>query len=158
MNNCRELPGYPRISHSRVHLPQQLNLTRPTFGIEQASAMDLEQLMPHVEALIFASERPLTATLSLPNTSLPATRRSRWKPDRTSAPASIAAVREKYDTEFYPFGLREIGGGYQFLTKKEFHKTVLLSSTATSTSASSLWQRWKRSPSLPTSSQLPKAR
>ncbi len=34
-------------------------------------------------------------------------------------------MREKYQAEYYPFELREIGGGYQFLTKKAFHKTVL---------------------------------
>ena len=37
----------------------------------------------------------------------------------------IDAIREKYDAEYYPFQLREIGGGYQFLTKKAYHKTVL---------------------------------
>jgi segregation and condensation protein B len=37
----------------------------------------------------------------------------------------IEAIREKYDASYYPFSLREIGGGYQFLTKKEFHKTIL---------------------------------
>ena len=37
----------------------------------------------------------------------------------------IEAVREKYEAAYYPFQLREAGGGYQFLTKKAYHKTVL---------------------------------
>ena len=31
---------------------------------------------------------------------------------------------EKYDSEFYAFELKAIGGGWQFLTKPTFHKTV----------------------------------
>jgi len=83
--------------------------------------MNIEDLMPHVEALIFAAERPLTQIeLSdyLGNTfELPI----EWERISTC----IDAIREKYDASYYPFGLREIGGGFQFLTKKEFHKTVL---------------------------------
>src|SRR6478735_4309726 len=37
---------------------------------------------------------------------------------------SIQGIREKYQSEFYPFEVRESGGGWQFLTKKEFHKTL----------------------------------
>ncbi len=89
--------------------------------IHSAVKMNLEELMPHVEALIFASERPLTqielsdylgAALEEPQ-------------DGELVATCIEAIREKYDAPYYPFGLREIGGGYQFLTKKEFHKTVL---------------------------------
>ena len=83
--------------------------------------MDLEQLMPHVEALIFASERPVTPAELTEYLTV-----ALEEPIATDyIAACVEAVREKYDTEFYPFGLREIGGGYQFLTKKEFHKTVL---------------------------------
>jgi segregation and condensation protein B len=83
--------------------------------------MDIEQLMPHVEALIFASERPLTQmeltemlaqALELP-----------VEPERVAT--CVEAVREKYDADYYPFELKEIGGGFQFLTKKAYHKTVL---------------------------------
>jgi len=83
--------------------------------------MDIEQLMPHVEALIFASERPLTQiemteiigqAVELP-----------IELDRIAT--CVEAIREKYLAEYYPFELKEIGGGYQFLTKKEYHKTVL---------------------------------
>ncbi|HSF46282.1 MAG TPA: SMC-Scp complex subunit ScpB, partial [Chitinophagaceae bacterium] len=37
---------------------------------------------------------------------------------------SIDGIREKYASEFYPFELRQSGGGWQFLTKRDFHKTI----------------------------------
>jgi segregation and condensation protein B len=36
----------------------------------------------------------------------------------------MEGIVEKYGSEFYPFEVRMSGGGWQFLTKKEFHKTV----------------------------------
>lgn len=83
--------------------------------------IDIEQLMPHVEALIFASERPITQLelIDLAGQAL----EEALEPDRVAT--CIDAIREKYEASYYPFGLREAGGGYQFLTKKEFHKTVL---------------------------------
>ncbi len=83
--------------------------------------MDIEQLMPHVEALIFASERPLTIT-EMGEMLGPALEEI-IEEERIAI--CIEAVREKYDAEYYPFQLREAGGGYQFLTKKAYHKTVL---------------------------------
>ena len=38
--------------------------------------------------------------------------------------SSTGSVSAKYDSEFYPFEVRESGGGWQFLTKKDYHKTV----------------------------------
>ena len=83
--------------------------------------MNIEDLMPHMEALIFASERPLTrAELS---DYLGAALEEPVAPERIAA--CIKAVREKFDAPYYSFSLRETGGGYQFLTKKEYHRTVL---------------------------------
>ncbi len=83
--------------------------------------MDIEQLMPHVEALIFASERPITQIelTEMIGQAMEASIES----ERIAT--CIDAIREKYDAEYYPFHLKEAGGGYQFLTKKAFHKTVL---------------------------------
>lgn len=83
--------------------------------------MDIEQLMPHVEALVFASERPLTQIeiTELIGQGLETTIES----ERIAI--CLDAIREKYDAEYYPFQLKETGGGFQFLTKKIFHKTVL---------------------------------
>lgn len=83
--------------------------------------MELEQLILHVEALIFASERPVTQMelTELVGQAL----ETAVEEDRIAA--CVEAVREKYAADFYPFGLKEIGGGFQFLTKKTYHKTVL---------------------------------
>ncbi len=83
--------------------------------------MDIEQLMPHVEALIFASERPLTQIemTEIIGQALETV----IEADRIAT--CLDAIREKYDADYYPFQLKEIGGGFQFLTKKAFHKTVL---------------------------------
>ena len=83
--------------------------------------MEIEQLMPHVEALIFASERPL------PQMEMIELLGNVIEEELESEKVSVCleAVREKYDTDYYPFGLSETGGGYQFLTKKTYHQTVL---------------------------------
>ncbi|RYE24254.1 MAG: SMC-Scp complex subunit ScpB [Sphingobacteriales bacterium] len=81
----------------------------------------MEQLMPHVEALIFASERPIIMMEMVEMLSLAL--EETIEEERIAT--CIDAVREKYDAEYYPFQLREAGGGYQFLTKKAYHKTVL---------------------------------
>ena len=39
--------------------------------------------------------------------------------------AALDGIVEKYSSEFYPFEVRQSGGGWQFLTKKLFHKTVV---------------------------------
>ena len=83
--------------------------------------MDIEQLMPHVEALIFASERPLTQ-MEITET-LGLALDTPMEPERIAT--CVEAIREKYEADYYPFQLKEIGGGFQFLTKKAFHKTVL---------------------------------
>jgi segregation and condensation protein B len=87
--------------------------------------MELSQIIPHIEALIFASEKPLTRIelVELLNTALG------FIEDRATIEqidAAIDGIREKYSAEFYAFELREIGGGLQFLTKKEYYKTVAL--------------------------------
>jgi segregation and condensation protein B len=38
--------------------------------------------------------------------------------------AAIEGITEKYSSEFYPFEMRQSGGGWQFLTKKDYHKTI----------------------------------
>ena len=85
--------------------------------------MELSQIIPHIEALIFASDKPLTTTdlVELVNNALG------FIEDRATLEqieTAVEGIREKYSAEFYAFELRQIGGGLQFLTKKEFHKTV----------------------------------
>lgn len=85
--------------------------------------MELSVIIPHIEALIFASEKPLTDVemVELVNGALGFIE-DRATPEQVEA--AIEGIREKYNSEFYAFELRQIGGGWQFLTKKEYHKTV----------------------------------
>lgn len=87
--------------------------------------MDISVIIPHVEALIFASEKPLTTLdlLELVNQAL-AFMEERATLDQVES--AIEAIRDKYNAEFYPFEVRESGGGWQFLTKGAYHKTVAL--------------------------------
>jgi segregation and condensation protein B len=85
--------------------------------------MEISQIIPHIEVLIFASDKPLTSAelLELVNGALG------FLEDKASeeqVAAATEAIREKYSSEFYPFEIKESGGGWQFLTKKEYHKTV----------------------------------
>jgi segregation and condensation protein B len=85
--------------------------------------MELSQIIPHIEALIFASDKPLTDAelVELLNNALA------FIEDRASleqVEAAVEGIREKYNAEFYAFELKQSGGGWQFLTKKEYHKTV----------------------------------
>jgi len=85
--------------------------------------MELSQIIPHIEALIFASDRPLVneELLELLNNAL-AFIEDRATPEQVEA--ALEGIREKYNSEFYPFEVKQSGGGWQFLTKKDYHKTV----------------------------------
>ena len=85
--------------------------------------MELSAIIPHIEVLIFASEKPLTSLeiVELINNAFG------FMEERVSldqVESCIEGIREKYASEFYPFEVRESGGGWQFLTKKDFHKTI----------------------------------
>lgn len=85
--------------------------------------MELSIIIPHIEALVFASDKPLATNdlTELLNNSI-AFIEDRATPDQVEA--ALNAINEKYNSEFYAFGLVESGGGWQFLTKPEYHKTV----------------------------------
>lgn len=87
--------------------------------------MELSQIIPHIEALVFASDKPLTniELVELVNNALG------FIEDRATleqVEAAVEGIQEKYSAEFYAFELRASGGGWQFLTKKEYYKTVAL--------------------------------
>ena len=78
--------------------------------------MEIANLITHVEALIFAIE-----ITELVNSSFG------FMDDKVvidQVETSIEGVKEKYNAEFFPFELRESGGGWQFLTKREYHQTI----------------------------------
>ncbi|WPQ63188.1 SMC-Scp complex subunit ScpB [Chitinophaga sancti] len=85
--------------------------------------MEISQIIPHVESLIFAADRPLPVLdiTDLLNNAL-AFLEDRVTVDQVET--AIEAIREKYSSEFYAFEVRESGGGFQFLTKKEYYQTV----------------------------------
>jgi segregation and condensation protein B len=85
--------------------------------------MELSIIIPHIEALVFASEKPLTSleVVELVNNALG------FIEDRATldqVESAVAAIVEKYNSEFYPFELKQSGGGLQFLTKAAYYKTV----------------------------------
>lgn len=85
--------------------------------------MELSTIIPHIEALIFASDKPLTALeiTELINTAFG------FLEERVSldqVESCIEGIKEKYNSEFYPFEVKESGGGLQFLSKPSFHKTI----------------------------------
>ena len=85
--------------------------------------MEISNLIPHIEALIFASDKPLT---SLEITDL-VNQAFGFMEDKIvvdQVETSLEGIVEKYNSEFYPFEVRQSGGGWQFLTKKDYHKTV----------------------------------
>ncbi len=89
------------------------------------SFMEISQIIPHIEALIFASDKALSAVeiTELVNTALG------FIEDRANTEqvqTAIDGIKEKYDSEFYSFELKQSGGGWQFLTKPAYHKTVAL--------------------------------
>ncbi|PUZ29051.1 SMC-Scp complex subunit ScpB [Chitinophaga parva] len=85
--------------------------------------MEISKIIPHIEALIFAADRPLQASdiLELLNNAI-AFLEDRATPEAVDA--AIEAIVEKYSAEFYAFEVRQSGGGYQFLTKKDYYQTV----------------------------------
>ena len=85
--------------------------------------MEISDLIPHIEALIFASDKPLTAMemTELLNNAFG------FMDDKLTMDqiqTGIEGIVAKYNSEFYPFEVRESGGGWQFLSKKTFHKTI----------------------------------
>jgi len=87
--------------------------------------MEISAIIPHIEALIFASDKPLEVNeiTELVNNALG------FIEDIATidqVEAAINGISEKYNSEFYSFELKQSGGGWQFLTKPEFHKTISL--------------------------------
>lgn len=85
--------------------------------------MEISQIIPHVESLIFAADRPLP-TLEITDLLNNAMAFLEDRATLDQVEAALEAVREKYSSEFYAFEVRESGGGYQFLTKKDYYQTV----------------------------------
>jgi segregation and condensation protein B len=85
--------------------------------------MEISNLIPHIESLIFASDKPLNST-EITDLINQAFGFMEEKIVVEQVDAAIEGIVEKYNSEFYPFEVKQSGGGWQFLTKKEYHKTV----------------------------------
>jgi segregation and condensation protein B len=87
--------------------------------------MEISQIIPHIEALIFASDKSLSneEIIELINNALGFIED---RADLEQIETAIQGIKEKYDSEFYAFELKQSGGGWQFLTKPMYHKTIAL--------------------------------
>ena len=87
--------------------------------------MEISQIIPHIEALIFASDKALSneEIIDLINNALGFIED---RADLEQIETAIQGIKEKYDSEFYAFELKQSGGGWQFLTKPMYHKTIAL--------------------------------
>lgn len=85
--------------------------------------MEISEIIPHIEVLIFASEKPLTSPdiVELINNAFGFMEQ---RITLEQVEDCMVGIQEKYESGFFPFEVRESGGGWQFLTKKAFHKTV----------------------------------
>jgi segregation and condensation protein B len=83
--------------------------------------MTIEEIMLQSEALIFSSDKPLSVTSIA---QLLADAHSEDALDVEKLPLALEAIVEKYASDFYPFEVKQIGGGYQFLSKKQFYPAL----------------------------------
>jgi segregation and condensation protein B len=87
--------------------------------------MELAIITPHIEALIFASDKPISnlELTDLINNALS------FMDDRATTEeidVVLKTLGEKYSSDVFSFELKESGGGFQFLTKPAYYKTVAL--------------------------------
>lgn len=84
--------------------------------------MTIEEIMLQSEALIFGSDKPLTE-LEI-NNLLQENMEEGQEFESEKIKGALDAIVEKYASDFYPFEVKCIGGGFQFLSKKSFHPTL----------------------------------
>ena len=80
----------------------------------------MDPLVPHIESLIFAADRPvgvdeIQECLELALETLVASH---------DIQAALQHLKDRYAEDLYAFELVEIAGGYQFLTKPAYHAAV----------------------------------
>jgi len=80
----------------------------------------VEDIQKNIEAIIFAAESPVKVEDLLnyfnKQTETPYT--------QEEIEGVLRVIAEKYANELFPFELGEVGGGYQFLTKADYHTAV----------------------------------
>jgi segregation and condensation protein B len=80
----------------------------------------MKLLQQHIEALIFTAENGISADEII------ACLKSvyDWELTREEVREQVEALQERYTDETYAFELKEVAGGYRFLTKKPFHNSI----------------------------------
>ena len=80
----------------------------------------MEEVQKNIEAIIFAAESPIKVDELL--TYLNKTAETPFTQEEIEG--VIYVIKEKYTADLFPFELGEVGGGYQFLTKADYHVPV----------------------------------
>lgn len=80
-----------------------------------------EEYLLQIEALIFASQRPLSQMELLTYLS----NNEEKEVNGHLIADCLEEIQIKYNQDIFPFELKESGGGYQFLTKKKYHPLIL---------------------------------
>ncbi len=86
----------------------------------QPNTKPLDSITAHIEALIFASETPLT----LQEITQCITALTGEEYERDFLEDKLAALQQKYLQNSFPFHIVKIANGYQFLTKEAYNETV----------------------------------
>ncbi len=93
--------------------------------------MEFNELVKNIEAMIFASDRPLPVDeiQDLINHRHQSQKEKEdlnfdGEVETNQITRAIETITEKYAEEYYPFEIKYTGGGYCFLTKKEYHEIV----------------------------------
>ena len=80
----------------------------------------MKLLAQHVEALIFTQSKPYLLMKLYPVLK-PFTDGNLKKEEITLA---VKELKERYEDDIFSFELNEIAGGYQFLSKKDYHGAI----------------------------------
>ena len=85
--------------------------------------MNIENITPHIEALIFASDKPISieSITEIINQSVGFIED---KIEIADTKHVIQHLQQKYIADTFPFEIKELGEGYQFLSKKIYFKTI----------------------------------
>ncbi|MEZ5045558.1 MAG: SMC-Scp complex subunit ScpB [Chitinophagaceae bacterium] len=94
------------------------------FTYQKEEKMTLEKLMLDSEALIFASDKPLSSDEIANLITQSNIQEEDEQIDTSKLQSALEAIVEKYSADFYPFEVKQIGGGYQFLSKKDFYPMI----------------------------------
>ncbi len=80
----------------------------------------MEDVQKNIEAIIFSAEAPVTTNELLKHLN----KDNDTPMDATEVEGIIQVIKEKYANELFPFEIGETGGGFQFLTKPDYHIVV----------------------------------